>query len=296
MQPTDDRFDDASHKFLQDVKKGKPRKFVMIKDGVQINKLIVFKVGTFDRVLRKAKQDGTRGETYWGLLRGDGTDIRFELSRTDGFVAPPGTDIRLKDFLREVTGLKLEPTYTIVEKLADVDDEDANEVIGDFRETERVAEQPDEDAGAKFSRLLQALTPHANRALSMNTTIRGELQAGIQEAEDLGRRSDFEAGLSALRRVGELIRCCCAEAGIATGSEEPNNVAAPAETSSETRRREWDLRLAEIEPRYRESVRTGGPLAEQLQKVMQYAQTQAGNQQFIKALVGLDRVERMLGD
>jgi hypothetical protein len=296
MQPTDDRFDDASQKFLQDVKKGKPRKFVMIKDGVQINKLIVFKVGTFDRAVRKAKQDGTRGETYWGLLRGDGTDIRFELSRTDGFVAPPGTDIRLKDFLREVTGLKLEPTYTIVENLAAVDDEDTDEVIGDFNHTEPIADQPDEDAGAKFSRLLQALLPHAKRCLSMNTMAGDELQTAMHEAAELGRQRDFEEGLIALKRVGELIRRCCAEGGIATGSEEPNSIGASAQASDDTRRHEWDLRFAEIEPRYRESIRTGGPLAEQLQKVMEYSQTQAGNQQFIKALVGLDRVERMLGD
>src|SRR5262245_11224106 len=114
MQPIDVPFDDESRKFLQDVKKGKSRKFLMIKDGVQINKLVLFKVGTFDRVLRKARQGSARGEAYWGILRGDGADICFELSRNDGFVTPPGTDSRLREFLREVTGLKVEPTYAIV--------------------------------------------------------------------------------------------------------------------------------------------------------------------------------------
>jgi hypothetical protein len=294
MQPTDDRFDDASQKFLQDVKKGKPRKFVMIKDGVQINKLILFKVGTFDRVLRRAKQDGTRGEEYWGVLRGDGTDIRFELSRSDGFVAPPGTDIRLRDFLRETAGVKLEPTYAIVDNLAPVDEVDGDGVIATCDDGEPVAEESNEDAGAKFARLWQALLPHANRALSMNTTVRDDLQAGIDEAEDLGRQSDFEEGLVALRRLGELIRRSHEEAESA--SEAPSAVAASAQLTNETSRREWDLRLAQIEPRYREVVGSGGARSEQLQKVMEYAQTQAGNQQFVKAHVGLDRVEQLLGE
>jgi hypothetical protein len=130
----------------------------------------------------------------------------------------------------------------------------------------------------------------------MNTTVRGELQAGIDEAEDLGRRSDFEEGLVALRRVGDLIKRSHAESELATASEESNSVGASAQPTGETRRREWELRLAQIEPRYREAVGAGGTQAEQLQKVMEYAQTQAGNQQFVKALVGLDRVEKLLSE
>ena len=61
------------------------------------------------------------GDMYWGTLEGDGTDIRFELSRADGFANPPGTDIRLKEFLREVAGLKFEPSYVIVDNLPPID-------------------------------------------------------------------------------------------------------------------------------------------------------------------------------
>src|SRR4029079_4345756 len=129
MQSADERFSEESRKFLLAVKKGRTRKFVLVKEGVQIDRLIIFKTGSFDRVIRMARQDGAWGEMYFGMLQGDGTDIRFELSRADGFTTPPGTDVRLKEFLKETTGLKFEPAYVIVDNLATVaqadgDDED----------------------------------------------------------------------------------------------------------------------------------------------------------------------------
>src|SRR4029079_18365485 len=98
---------------------------------VQIDRLIVFKTGTFDRIVRLARQDGAWGEIFFGMLQGDGTDIRFELSRSAGFTNPPGTDVRLKEFLREVTGLKFEPTYVVVDNLASTDKADDDETDED---------------------------------------------------------------------------------------------------------------------------------------------------------------------
>src|SRR5262245_9745577 len=78
MQSDDERFSEESKKFLLEAKKGKPRKFVIIKNGVQIDRLVVFKTGTFEKAIRAARQDGGGGEVYYGMLQGDGTDIRFE--------------------------------------------------------------------------------------------------------------------------------------------------------------------------------------------------------------------------
>ena len=70
MQPANERFSEESRKFLLEVKKGKARKFVMFKDGVQIERLIVFKAGTFDRVIRMARQDGAaRRDVFWNAAR-----------------------------------------------------------------------------------------------------------------------------------------------------------------------------------------------------------------------------------
>ncbi len=65
MQSADERFSDESRKFLLEVKKGKTRKFVLVKDGVQIDRLIIFKIESFDRVLRLARQNGGLGRNVF---------------------------------------------------------------------------------------------------------------------------------------------------------------------------------------------------------------------------------------
>jgi hypothetical protein len=199
------------------VKKGKPRKFVMIKEGVQIDKLYIFKKGPFDRYVRLAKQEGIRGEAFWGVVRGDGVDIRFELSRADGFENPPGTAIRLKEFLKEETSYKFEPDYVIVDTLIPIEEA----ADGDTSVEEGTVEaQVEEDAGPKFIDLLKKILSHVKRALAKPTSVSAELQSRVREAQELGRQRDFQQGLATLKIVGQLTKQALAEseaAQVATG-------------------------------------------------------------------------------
>jgi hypothetical protein len=296
MQAASERMDDESKKFLQDVKKGKPRKFVMIKDGVEIDKLYIFKTGPFDRYVRSAKQEGVRGEAYWGIVRGDGFDIRFELSQGDGFTVAPGTQIRLKEFLKEETGLKFEPEYVIVETSAPIAEEELSAIASDAA-TPRAA-APAEDAGEKFVRLLKSILPHVKRALVTKTSISDELQLRVREAQDFGRRRDFDEGMAALRLVGQLTKQALAEADSAAHSarEKPDagSFAERLRDAEAKRRTQWEQRVAEIEPRFQQAMGTSTADAGKLRVVMNYAQTQAARRQFMKALVGLDRLELLM--
>jgi hypothetical protein len=302
MQSDDERFSEESRKFLLDVKKGKARKFVMVKEGVQIDRLIIFKVGSFDRVIRMAKQDGAWGEMYFGLVQGDGVDIRFELSRADGFANPPGTDVRLKEFLREVTGQKFEPSYVIVDKptiVAEADGVDADEesdgsgVAGsDVADSgSNVVEESTED---KFVRILKAILPHVKRALATQTSVSDELRQYVREAQEFGRRREFDPGLTALRKVGELAKQALAEAESAVPAAEANDLATPSSAAKPTRRQQWDARLEEVQPRFNAAVADSAANVVKLQKVMAYKHNQARQQRFVKALVGLDRLEKLL--
>jgi hypothetical protein len=60
------------------------------------------------------------------------------------------------------------------------------------------------------------------------------------------------------------------------------------------RRREWEERIAQVEPRYADAIESAGADAGKLRIVMNYAQTQSKRRQYVKALVGLERLERML--
>jgi hypothetical protein len=286
--------DDESKKHLLEVKKGKPRKFVMIKDGVEIDRLYIFKKGPFDRYVRMAKQQGIRGEAYWGIVRGDGFDIRFELAQADGFTTPPGTQIRLKDFLKETTGSKFEPEYLIVDSSAPIEEFEPNEVANDEAQPEEsvVAEDP----GEKFVRLLKSILPHVKRSLATNTSVSDELQTRVREAQDLGRQRDFEHGMAALRHVGQLTKQAIAEAEASPAAVGIDQTVSPMDAAKTARCRQWEERLMQLEPHYRDAVNGENSGAGKLRIVMNYARSQAERRQFVKALVGLDRLAQLLGE
>jgi hypothetical protein len=292
MQPADERFSEDSRKFLLEVKKGKARKFVMVKEGVQIDRLIIFKIGSFDKVIRKARQDGAWGEIYFGMLQGDGTDIRFELSRGDGFANPPGTDVRLKEFLREVTGLKFEPSYVIVDNLVTVEQADEDTATDDSEESQ-ATDSVVADGGSSVAQE-KSILPHVKRALAKKTSVSDELQQCVREAQEFGRRREFDPGLTVLRKVGELTKQALAEAEVAPPAAKASDSSTQSGSAKATRRQQWDARLEKVQPRFSAAVAGSAANVDKLQKVMAYAQNEARQQRFVKALVGLDRLERML--
>ncbi len=280
MQSRAAKIDDMSKRFLEEVKKGRVRKFVMIKEGVQIDRLFVFKKGPVDRYIRIARQDGIRGEAFWGVIRGDGIDIRFELSRADGFTSPPGTEIRLKEFLKEAGGFKFEPSYALVDVLAVVEDRgDEDSATEDsIANSELLADQDASESSAeKFVRLLKAILPHVKRALSIDSSASEELRRKVREAQELGRLRQFDTGLATLQVVGTLTKRTLA--GLETASN---------------RRQLWQDGLARLEPIYQQHMNADAPNAEKLRVIMDYAKNQAEQHQFVKALVGLKRLEPLL--
>ena len=301
MQPADERFSEESRKFLLEAKKGKPRKFVIVKDGTQIDRIIIFKKGPFEKAIRAARQEGGTGEIYYGMLSGDGTDIRFELSTADGFTTPPGPDVRLKEFLREASGLKLEPTYVIVDKptAEQADDESDTDESEESQATESAiadggSSAKQESSEDKFVRFLKSILPHVKRALATKTSMSDELQQCVREAQEFGRRREFDPGLAALRKVGELTKKALAEAETAGPAAQAKEAPKQSNAAKETRRQQWNTRLEEVEPRFESAVAGSAENVDKLQKVMAYAQNEARQQRFVKALVGLDRLEKLL--
>ncbi|MEM8669119.1 MAG: hypothetical protein AAGG48_16470 [Planctomycetota bacterium] len=138
--------DSDTIKFLEEVKKGKPRNFVMICKGVKIVSLIVYKKGTVETYKNKAKKEG-KGQFFHGVVDGKGVDFAFKLSKSDGYEKPPGKELTLKDHLKTECGLKVKPRYEIVEELPRVDDSD------DEGSTEEVASGETIDVSAIEARL-----------------------------------------------------------------------------------------------------------------------------------------------
>jgi hypothetical protein len=112
---------------LGEVKKGKPRRFVMLCKGASIVNLIVFKKGSVEKYKKEAKEAGT-GLFFSGIVDGRAADIHFKLSLTEYGDKPPVKDLILKTFLEEKGEFKCKPSIDMVESVGVVLDEDDAEV------------------------------------------------------------------------------------------------------------------------------------------------------------------------
>jgi hypothetical protein len=61
------------------------------------------------------------------------------------------------------------------------------------------------------------------------------------------------------------------------------------------RRRQWEERLADVEPRYND-LTSDSPHSREMRAIMNYATSQAERKQFVKALAGLNRLEPLLSE
>ncbi len=109
-------FDDDSAKYLEEVKKGKPRRFAMILKGDKVISLVVYKKGSLEKYKKQAREGG-KGQFCYGVIDGKGQNIVFKLCREDGFDEPPGKEIKLKQYLKDEAGVQFKPTYEIVDQL-----------------------------------------------------------------------------------------------------------------------------------------------------------------------------------
>jgi hypothetical protein len=168
--------DSDSMKFLEEVKKGKPRRFAMVMKGEKIVSLVLFKKGSLERYKKEAKEEGT-GHFYHGVIDGKGQNIVFKLCRADGFDEPPGKDTKLRVFLKEEADLQFQPTYEIVDELptlVDADDEPSIETPA--------PPAPDPALSAKLSEALSKMAPLIKQAVATSPDRKTEI---LQPAADI---------------------------------------------------------------------------------------------------------------
>ncbi len=211
--------DEDSIKALDVVKKGKPHKFVMLCKGVKIQKLIVFRKGQPSSMVQKAKKEGFSGTTFAGVVTGKGQVLTFELSAAEGYDAPPGKELILKDFLKTAADFKCQPEYRIVTELTAVEDETlppAGPPAPGAQPTAPVAAasptappaappppaSPSDEAGRLTTRL-KALMPAIKAAQDSPGGERVKLLAS--EVGVLGRKQDFGQANRLLDEIEKML-------------------------------------------------------------------------------------------
>jgi hypothetical protein len=175
---------DESKGYLEDVKKGKPRKFAMICKGTSVVSLVVYKKGGVEKRKKEAKESG-KGQFYFGTVSGKGIDIRFVLARSDGFDSAPVKTTILKSYLADEADIKCKPIFEIVDEPELVLDED-DPLVARFTQLQSAA--------------LAACEQHPDRAAEINALC---LEIGVhlgqeQADEATAKLQQLEALLSEL--------------------------------------------------------------------------------------------------
>jgi hypothetical protein len=122
--------DEDSQKYLEEAKKGKPRKFAMLCKGVSIVGLKIYKKGNQEKYKKELKKEAT-GQFYSGIIAGKGKNLVFQLPR-DQYEKPPTKEVTLKAFLSDEADMKFKPTYQLVASLDAMpgDEEQKNPAAG----------------------------------------------------------------------------------------------------------------------------------------------------------------------
>ena len=113
----DDKFekmDAESLDFLEQVRKGKSRNFVMSVKGGKVKSLLVKKKRVKDKEMKEARGGGF--QPMFGVVSGQGGNITFTIAKSDGFEKDPmgGKVQKLKLFLKDQTGKAFKPTVELV--------------------------------------------------------------------------------------------------------------------------------------------------------------------------------------
>lgn len=196
---------DETKDLLDQAKKGKARKFVMITKGTEVISLVVFKKGSAAQKIKEAKEEG-RGTPCHGIITGRGMDINFRLAIDDGFEKAPVKTLSLKKFLEDEADFKCKPLFEIVK---------SHDVLLD----------EDDPLHARFLKLrsdaLTACDNHPTRAEEI-----GKL------CEKIGKLLEGEDSKTAEKEIGGLENLLKSLGGDAPAPTMPETDVTPADASS----------------------------------------------------------------
>lgn len=181
---------EGTAEFLQDVKKGKPRNFMLICKGNKVRFLLVKKKGVKKSEISEAKKTGYKGEVCVGVITGNGQNLVFNLATADGYTAEPCKEKSLKDFLADHADFKCHPTFALVQFAPEVpfEEEDLqNPVIARFVGLAPMVQQATEKAPSEASSIqssrtqirLLLLDENFNEAATLLSTFEQLLQSII---------------------------------------------------------------------------------------------------------------------
>jgi hypothetical protein len=142
-----------SIKCLEQVKKGRPARFVMVTKGVKVLSVVAYRKGTLETRMREAKESG-QGDVSFGVVDGANANIVFKVAVDDGFKEVPlKSPLTLREFLNaDESGLAVKPTMELVQQLPVVVMDD--EVVREGKDGGVTSSQPSPGSGQQGEQVL----------------------------------------------------------------------------------------------------------------------------------------------
>ena len=252
---TSNRVLDDTPEQLEAVKKGQPRRFVMLIKGASIEALAVFKRGKTEGIATKLRAIAS-GQVVSGTVVGGGADIRFQVLRSEHPQAPAKSGT-LKTFLADEADFACRPMFEILDMLP-----------------------PVLDAADPLVQRFLALQPKALEVADA----RPEQAAKLSElCLKIGRLLESNEGQDAellLTELGSLL-------GNAPASSPPPG-------PSDDLAAKWQERAKSIAPKLIAALKDVPTSATELRGVFDWAQARAKEGDYAKALAALDRLEGLI--
>lgn len=326
-----DSISSDSVSLLEDVKKGKPRKFAMICKGPAVISLVVYKKGSIENRKKEAKESG-KGQFYFGVVDGQGMDIRFLLARADGFEKEPVKSTSLKTFLAESGGFKCKPYFEIVDTIPLVLDED-DPLVARFLKLRQAAVSVCEahpDRAAEINAACQQIGAHLEQEQSEPATVLLEatekLLAGLttdapkpvaqpnvsQPSVDPGLASKFSERLKSLlpgikaaagTAAGDRAKQLAGEAGVFAKKQDFNQANLLLDQVEEALKKSdasvdaaaaFSERLRTLMPVIKDALANGNSQSDAIKQQVGQAGALAKEKNFVQAHQLLDAVESLL--
>ena len=279
---------EGTEKFLEDVKKGRTRSFLMICKGAKVQYLAAHKKPFKPAKAAAAKNAGFKGDAYIGTVSGKGAQFVFHLLKADSASAPV-KDMAVKEFLGEHTKFQVYPTFEIVDVLPPIpfDEEDLkNPLI------------------ARFLKLEPAIV----QVLDKNPAAIQELERRTSEIRELlqaEKLTDAEPKINDLiKRLKEFGQQQPASTSpepqspppSTSSNQPPPSSTAPQSSANDDQRKELESALEQLVPRFDDAVRRmlGNP--DQMRAVMGFVREKLEADDLVVAAKGLERLTQMVDD
>lgn len=172
--------DKESLKCLEEVKQGKSRKFAMICVGREIVSLYVFKIGDPKKYKELAKKEGKKGKFFHGVITNKGQK-KLDFQLAEGFSKAPGTDKKLKAYLKAESGIEFKPMFAIAETTDSADEK-------------------------KLQAALKKLTPLVKTAVQNAPDRKADIMGAVARIQEALNSGNLEEARQELATLGQLIK------------------------------------------------------------------------------------------